>query len=495
MIETRVVDPLFRLSLFRIRAFTAGNIATFVVAVARGGLQFMLIIWLQGIWLPQHGYDYSQTPLWAGVFLLPLTVGFLVSGPLAGTLSDRFGTRGMATAGMVVFGASFIGLMTLPVDFSYWSFAVLIAANGIGSGMFAAPNTSAIMGSVPARYRGVASGMRSTFQNSGTALSIGAFFALMIAGLANSLSKGLTSGLQHHGVPQGVAHHIGSLPPVSSLFAAILGVNPIQHLLAPSGTLAQPSGFGPADPYRPRVLPESDIGAVPPRSCPRVRPLRWLGRLGCGGLAVPRRPLHRLKGRGRRVVLPRNPRLRTLPPCRPAAPRYRTQHPEPTTGLTTGPPSRKEFIAMADALSFIDPQHTALLVMDFQVHIVDAISDADVLLSRTADAIAVVRRHGGQIGYVRVAFEDSDFAAIPSTNKMFERVAAMGNTVHSQSPASAVHELVAPQEGDIVVRKTRVGAFSTTDLDGELRQAWYHQPDPERHKYQRGRALHRPRRR
>ena len=144
----------------------------------------------------------------------------------------------MATAGMVVFGGSFIGLMTLPVDFSYWTFAALMAANGIGSGMFAAPNTSAIMGSVPARYRGVASGMRSTFQNSGTALSIGAFFALMIAGLADSLPKALTSGLQHQGVPQGVAHHVGSLPPVSSLFAAILGVNPIQHLLAASRTLS-----------------------------------------------------------------------------------------------------------------------------------------------------------------------------------------------------------------------------------------------------------------
>jgi MFS family permease len=238
VIETKVTEPLFQLSLFRIRAFTAGNIATFVVAMARGGLQFMLIIWLQGIWLPLHGYDYSQTPLWAGVFLLPLTVGFLISGPLAGMLSDRFGTRGMATAGMVVFGSSFIGLIVLPVDFSYWTFAALIAINGIGSGMFAAPNTSAIMGSVPARYRGVASGMRSTFQNSGTALSIGAFFALMIAGLANSLPKSLTNGLRHQGVPRGIAHHIGNLPPVSSLFAAILGVNPIQHLLAAGRTLS-----------------------------------------------------------------------------------------------------------------------------------------------------------------------------------------------------------------------------------------------------------------
>jgi MFS family permease len=237
VIESRVPDPLFQLSLFRIRAFTAGNIAAFFVSVARGGLQFMLIIWLQGIWLPLHGYDYSQTPLWAGVFLLPLTLGFLISGPLAGALSDRFGTRGMASAGMVVFGLSFIGLMALPVDFSYWAFAALIAANGIGGGMFAAPNTSSIMSSVPAKYRGVASGMRSTFQNSGTAISIGAFFALMIAGLADSLPNSLTSGLQHQGVPQGVAHHVGSLPPAASLFAAMLGVNPIQHLLTATQTL------------------------------------------------------------------------------------------------------------------------------------------------------------------------------------------------------------------------------------------------------------------
>jgi MFS family permease len=201
-------------------------------------MQFMLIIWLQGIWLPLHGYDYSQTPLWAGIFLLPLTAGFLVSGPVSGTLSDRFGSRGLATAGMAVFGGSFIGLMMLPVNFPYWAFAALIAANGIGSGMFAAPNSSSIMGSVPARHRGAASGMRSTFQNSGTALSIGVFFSLMIAGLASSLPQSLTSGLARHGVPHGVAAHAGALPPVSSLFAAVLGVNPVQHLLAAAGVLA-----------------------------------------------------------------------------------------------------------------------------------------------------------------------------------------------------------------------------------------------------------------
>jgi MFS family permease len=238
IVETRVAAPLFQLSLFRIRAFAAGNVAGLSVSIARGGLQFMLIIWLQGIWLPLHGYHYGETPLWCGIFLLPLTAGFLVSGPLAGSLSDRFGARGFATAGMAVFGGSFIGLMLLPVDFPYWAFALLIAANGIGTGMFAAPNSSSIMSSVPASQRGVASGMRSTFQNSGTALSIGVFFSLMIAGLAASLPKALTSGLQHQGVPHGIAHHVGALPPVSSLFAAVLGVNPLQHLLAASRVLS-----------------------------------------------------------------------------------------------------------------------------------------------------------------------------------------------------------------------------------------------------------------
>ena len=238
VIERKVADPMFQLGLFRIRAFTAGNIAGLAVAIARGGLQFMLIIWLQGIWLPLHGYDYSDTPFWAGIFLLPLTAGILISGPVSGILSDRFGARGFATAGMVVFGASFIGLMLLPVDFPYWVFALLTALNGIGGGMFAAPNSSSIMSSVPARYRGVASGMRSTYQNSGAALSIGVFFSLMIAGLASTLPRALAGGLQRLGVPHGIAHQIGSLPPVSSLFAAVLGVNPVRHLLAARGALS-----------------------------------------------------------------------------------------------------------------------------------------------------------------------------------------------------------------------------------------------------------------
>jgi MFS family permease len=238
VIESRISEPMIRLSLFRNRAFAAGNAATLAFSLAQGGLQFMLIIWLQGIWLPLHGYDYVDTPLWAGIFLLPLTAGFLVSGPLSGTLSDRFGSRGIATAGMTLFGATFIGLLLLPIDFPYWAFALLIAANGIGSGMFSAPNTSSIMSSVPADQRGVASGMRATFQNSGTALSIGVFFSLMVAGLSSRLPEAMSSGLIQQGIAPDVAHQVGALPPVATLFSAVLGVNPLEHLLAPTGALA-----------------------------------------------------------------------------------------------------------------------------------------------------------------------------------------------------------------------------------------------------------------
>ncbi|MFT4264801.1 MAG: MFS transporter [Nocardioides sp.] len=234
VIESRVENPMFHLGLFRIRAFAAGNLAALMASIARGGMQFVLIIWLQGIWLPIHGYDYAQTPLWAGIFLLPLSIGFLIAGPVAGTLSDRLGSRGIATSGMLLFSATFLGLLLLPIDFPYWIFAALIFVNGIANGMFTSPNTSAIMGSVPAEHRGAASGMRATFQNSGTALSIGVFFSLMIAGLASSLPHTLTSGLVAAGVSPSSAAAAGAQPPVASLFAAILGVDPIEQLVGRS---------------------------------------------------------------------------------------------------------------------------------------------------------------------------------------------------------------------------------------------------------------------
>jgi MFS family permease len=238
VIETRIAEPMFQLGLFKIRAFAAGNAASLLGSIARGGLQFMLVIWLAGIWLPLHGYDFAVTPLWAGIYMLPLTTGFLLAGPVSGYLSDRFGPRPFATAGLLVAACAFCGLMLLPVVFPYWVFALLIFGNGIGSGLFASPNTSAIMSSVPARHRGSASGMRATFQNSGMALSIGIFFSLMIVGLAATLPRTLSSGLHAQGVPLAIADHLSHLPPVSTVFAALLGYNPVQHLLAPSGVLA-----------------------------------------------------------------------------------------------------------------------------------------------------------------------------------------------------------------------------------------------------------------
>ncbi|MFF5080532.1 MFS transporter [Actinoplanes sp. NPDC000266] len=231
LIETRVAEPMFPLGLFRNLSFLSGNLANLLASIARGGLQFMLIIWLQGIWLPQHGYDYESTPLWAGIYLVPLTIGFLAAGPLAGALSDRFGPRPFATGGLLVMAVSFGGLLLLPSNFNYVVFAILIFVNGLGGGLFAAPNTSLVMSSVPANMRGAASGMRATFQNAGQVLSIGVFFSLMVAGLASSLPSTLNSGLIAQGVPADTAAQVAATPPVGTLFAAFLGYNPIGELL------------------------------------------------------------------------------------------------------------------------------------------------------------------------------------------------------------------------------------------------------------------------
>jgi len=230
-LERRVRDPFFDLSLFRIRAFMAGNLAGLLASTGRGGLSFMLVIWLQGIWLPLHGYSYTDTPLWAGIYMLPLTVGFLVAGPLSGFLSDRFGARPFATGGMLLVAVAFIALTRLPVIFAYPLFALILLLAGVGSGLFNSPNAAAIMNSVPAGQRGAASGMRAVFANAGFVVSIGLFFSLMIGGLAGSLPATLYAGLVAHDVPTSVATQISRLPPVSSLFAALLGYNPMASLL------------------------------------------------------------------------------------------------------------------------------------------------------------------------------------------------------------------------------------------------------------------------
>src|SRR6201997_40068 len=232
-VETKVAEPLFRISLFRIRAFAAGNIASLMLAMGRGGMQFMLIIWLQGIWLPLHGYDFSQTPLWAGIYLVPLTTGFLVAAPLSGTLSDRFGAKAFTVGGALLTGATFLTLIFVPVNFAYWEFAIVIALNGFGSGLFFSPNWAEMMNSAPASQRGAAGGMIATFQNSAFVLSIGIFFTLMVAGLSSKLPAAMYGGLTAQGVPAATAAPISHLPPIGVLFASFLGYNPMQQLLGP----------------------------------------------------------------------------------------------------------------------------------------------------------------------------------------------------------------------------------------------------------------------
>ncbi|MGA2478928.1 MAG: MFS transporter [Spirochaetia bacterium] len=236
-VETRASEPMFRLGLFRVPAFSAGNLAGFLASVGRGGLMFMLIIWLQGIWLPYHGYSFESTPLWAAIHMLPMTAGFLIAGPISGYLSDHYGARPFATGGMLVAAVTFALMILLPPNFNYAPFGLLLLANGIGMGLFTSPNTAGIMNSVPPGERGAASGMRATFQNAAMNLSIGLFFSMMIAGLSATLPTTLFRGLTSQGVPDAVANRVAHLPPVGSLFAAFLGYNPMQSLLG--ATLAQ----------------------------------------------------------------------------------------------------------------------------------------------------------------------------------------------------------------------------------------------------------------
>ncbi|WP_406116159.1 MFS transporter [Streptomyces sp. NBC_01014] len=443
LVETRVAEPMFQLGLFRIRAFAAGNLAALLTAIARGGLQFMLIIWLQGIWLPLRGYDFEQTPLWAGIFMLPLTVGFLIAGPMSGILSDRYGARLFSTTGLALVAAAFVGLLILPVNFSYLYFAALLLLSGIGQGMFSAPNTSAIMGSVPPEQRGVASGMRATFQNSGTALSIGLSFSLMISGLAGTLPHTLSSGLQGQGVPAGTAEKVAGLPPVSTLFATFLGKNPISQLLGPSGVLDR--------------LPES--------AARTLTGTRFFPELVSG-------PFHHglvtvfSAAAAMAVVAALASALRGRRPTSPVGP---TNSSDPT-----GASSRPDVSSPGDSNDQEENMtKSALLVMDVQQGIVERFGEDPAYLSRLREVIDAARTGGLPVVYVVVGFR-TGHPEITSRNKNFGALPGSESALHGGGfaegdPAARIHPDVAPQPGDVVVTKKRVSAFAGSDLDMVLR--------------------------
>ncbi|MGA2122612.1 MAG: MFS transporter [Methanoregula sp.] len=229
-IETRVDDPMFRMDLFKIHNFAFGNAARFLSALARGGVMIMLIILLQGVWLPLHGYSFESTPFWAGIYMLPLTIGFVVMGPLSGIMSDKHGTRWISTFGMVLVGISFLVLAILPYNFDYLPFALALLIMGMGNGMFSSPNAAAIMNSVPAEERGVASGTMSTLMNSGFVLSMGMFFSIVVVGLTSAFPPTFSAALSAANATQ-LIPAMSTIPPTGAMFAAFLGYNPVQMIL------------------------------------------------------------------------------------------------------------------------------------------------------------------------------------------------------------------------------------------------------------------------
>ncbi len=225
---------MFRIQLFKIRAFTAGVLASFLAALSRGGLMFMLIIWLQGIWLPLHGYDFARTPLWAGLAMLPLTAGFLIAGPLSGILSDRFGARPFATGGMIGTAVAFVLLELLPVNFPYWLFAVAAVLHRAGDGLVrvAEPGGG---DEQPARR---APGGRVGDEHHVPELGPGAVDRDLLhpddrRAVFVAAAEPVPGAGRARGVAAAAALRVSHLPPVSTLFAAFLGYNPVQHLVGP----------------------------------------------------------------------------------------------------------------------------------------------------------------------------------------------------------------------------------------------------------------------
>ncbi len=232
-VERKVKQPMFRLELFKIRAFSAGTLSGMVAGMGMMGLMFMIILLFQGIWLPLHGYSFSSVPFWAGIFMLPMTAAMGIFGPLGGKLSDKHGSRGIATLGLFIAAFALIMLVTLPYDFIYIEMAVLLFIFGSGMGLFMAPNTSAVMSSVPPESRGSASGMLTTMRNVGTTASMGIFFTILILGLTSILPGTIFSGLTTAGLGSSLSKTISSqIPPTDAIFSALLGISPMKEIVS-----------------------------------------------------------------------------------------------------------------------------------------------------------------------------------------------------------------------------------------------------------------------
>ncbi|HMK53918.1 MAG TPA: MFS transporter [Methanobacteriaceae archaeon] len=238
-VEKKVEAPMFKLELFRVKMFAFSNLSGLLSALCRGGMMFMLILLLQGIWLPLHGYSYESTPFWAGVYMIPLTIGISIMGPLSGFLSDKYGPRWIATIGMMINTVAFIILASLPYDFNYLEFGLTLFLMGIGVGMFGSPNSASIMNSVAPQDRGIASGMMYTIMNTAFTASMAIFFTIVIIGITQRFPDAMTSSLASIGAVQ-LAPILSNIPPSGALFSAFLGYNPVDSILSalPSNLVA-----------------------------------------------------------------------------------------------------------------------------------------------------------------------------------------------------------------------------------------------------------------
>jgi MFS family permease len=240
LIESRSRAPMLDLSLFKNRLFAAATAAAFINGLARFALMFLFVFYFQGA--------QGNSPITAGIKLIPLAVGMLVSSPLAGIYADRHGSRGLAALGMLVSAAGLAAMTTLQVDTPYWQSTLWLAIVGVGSGMFNSPNTAAMMGTVPAKRRGIAAGARTLLQNTGAVLSIAFVLAIVTSSVPKSTLFAVFSGLAQGLSAQKLAPFIDNMHTALWVLAATSLVGAGVCLMRPRHVSAAEESFAGAEP-------------------------------------------------------------------------------------------------------------------------------------------------------------------------------------------------------------------------------------------------------
>jgi len=265
VIERRSVAPMLDLGLFSNRLFAAASAASFINGLARFALMFLFVFYYQGA--------QANSPIEAGVKLIPLALGMLIASPLSGIYADRHGSRTLAALGMLVSAVGLAGMTTLQVHSPYWQSALWLAFVGVGSGMFNSPNTAAMMGTVPAARRGIAAGARTLLQNTGAVLSIAFVLAIVTSAVPKSTLFAVFSGVSKGLSAQKLAPFIDNMHTALWVLAATSLLGTFVCLLRPRHETptesplpsATPAGtYSPASPASGLVTPAGSIGSPSP---------------------------------------------------------------------------------------------------------------------------------------------------------------------------------------------------------------------------------------